>query len=181
MPSRELACRCGKVHMTVSDAPLLVVECQCESCRKASAQLAALPGGMRPVAGTAGGTHYLMYRKDRASITAGAENLVAYRLTDKSHTRRIVAGCCNTPLFAEFEGGHWLSMYAGLWPETVRPAATMRTMVSDMPPGQQVPDDIPSARKQSLGFVWALLSAWAAMGFRAPKIAVAEEKVWDVA
>ena len=178
MPSRtDLTCRCGKVHIAVAAEPLLVVECQCDSCRKGAARLAALPGG-RSVAGASGGTHYVMYRKDRVDFTGGADHLVGYRLTDRSHTRRVVAGCCNTPLFVEFQGGHWLSLYAGLWPDPIRPPATMRTMVSDLPPGQQLPNDLPNHRTQSVGFFLALLTAWAAMGFRTPKIAVAREIVW---
>ncbi len=177
MSSIDLTCRCGKVHIAVTAEPLLVVECQCESCRKGAALLASLPGG-KPVAEPSGGTHYVMYRKDRVSFTAGAEHLQSYRLTGKSSTRRVVAACCNTPLFVEFQGGHWLSMYAGLWPAAVRPPATMRTMVSDLPAGEQLPDDIPNHRTQSIGFFWTLLTAWAAMGFRTPKITVANEVVW---
>lgn len=177
MPKRtDLTCRCGKVHIAVTAEPLLAVECQCDSCRKGGALLASLPGGSS-VAGATGGTHYVLYRKDRVSFTAGAEQLLAYRLTGKSSTRRVVAACCNTPLFVEFEGGHWLSIYAGLWPDAVRPPATMRTMVSDLPVGAQLPNDLPNHRTQSFGFFWALLTAWAAMGFRTPRIAVSRELV----
>lgn len=48
----------------------------------------------------------------------------------------------------------------------------MRTMAGDLPdPGIQ-PEGIPNPRSQSPRFMWNLLTAWVAMGFRAPRIAV---------
>lgn len=174
--SADLTCRCGKVHLTVTAEPITVAECQCDSCRKASALFSGLPGA-RPVVEASGGTHYVLYRKDRVAFTAGAENFVAFRLTAKSPTRRVVAGCCNTPLFLEFQNGHWLSLYAGLWPDAVRPKAEMRTMVGDLPERQMPPADLPNHKSQSFGFFWKLLTAWAAMRFRSPAIAVPRELV----
>ncbi|MGN6487665.1 MAG: GFA family protein [Devosia sp.] len=177
MPRRtELTCRCGKVHVTVEAEPMIVAECECNSCRQGAAFLATLPGA-GTVTEVSGGTHYVLYRKDRVSFTAGAQYLLGYRLTGKSHTRRVVAACCNTPIFVEFKQGHWLSLYGKLWPAATRPPATLRTMMSDLPAGTVLPGDIPGYRTQSVGFFWALLTAWAAMGFRVPKVAVAEERV----
>jgi hypothetical protein len=178
--STDLTCRCGKVHIAITGAPILSAECECDSCRKGGAYLASLPGG-KPVAGPTGGTHYVLCRKDRVQFTAGAEHLVGYRLTDKSHTRRVVAGCCNTPLFVEFEQGHWLSMFADLWPAAVRPRAEMRTMVSDLPAGTTLPTDIPNHKTQSVGFFVKLLGAWVAMGFKVPAIVVPNETVMNAA
>ena len=45
----------------------------------------------------------------------------------------------------------------------------MRTMASDLPVGATLPDDIPNAKNQSLGFFAKLFGAWVAMGFRNPK------------
>jgi hypothetical protein len=151
--SIDLTCRCGKVHIAVEGEPILAAECQCDSCRKGSAYLSSLPGGA-PITSPTGGTEYVLCRKDRVAFTAGAEHLVSYRLTPTSHTRRVVAGCCNTPIFVEFERGHWLSMYAGLWPESLRPAPAMRTMVSDLPERTVLPDDIPNHKTQSPGFIF---------------------------
>ena len=110
------------------------------------------------------------YRKDRVRCIAGAERIAEYRLEQKANTRRAVATCCNAPLFLEFKGGHWLSMYAGLWPKETRPAAEMRTMVSDFPEGGNLPNDIPNLRTHSIRFMFRLATAWAKMAFRAPKI-----------
>ncbi len=177
MPTQtDLSCRCGKVHLTVEAEPILAAECECNSCREANSQLEKLPGA-QPVIEASGGTHYVLYRKDRITFTAGVEYLCAYRLTPTSPTRRVVAECCNTPFFLEFQSGHWLSIYAGLWPEASRPSASMRTMVSDMPAGQLPPADMPNHKTQSFGFFWGLLTAWAAMRFRSPTIAVPKERI----
>jgi hypothetical protein len=179
-PHTELTCSCGNIHLRLEGEPLLAAECQCDSCRTAAAWLAEIPGG-EPVTSATGGTPYVLYRKDRVRFAAGGDNLRAYRLTAASPTRRVVAACCNTPLFLEFQGGHWLSLYAGLWPDEIRPAPAMRTMVSDLPAGQTLPADIPNHKTQSVGFFFTLLTAWAAMGFRSPKIPVASEVVWGEA
>ena len=119
-----------------------------------------------------GGTHFVLYRKDRVRIGSGEEKLKELRLTQKSPTRRVVASCCDTPLFLELQNGHWLSLYGRLWPEALRPPIELRTMTSDLPAGTRLPDDVPNARTQSASFMVKLLGAFIAMGFRAPKIAV---------
>ena len=48
-------------------------------------------------------------------------------------------------------------------------------MTSDLTEPTALPNDIPNSRTQSLSFFGKLLRAWAAMGFRSPKIAVAGE------
>ncbi len=174
--TRHLECKCGKVRLAVHARPIVVAECHCDSCRTAAARLAQLPGA-EPVTEPNGGTHFVLHRKDRLSFVAGAEHLGAYRLTPQSPTRRVVATCCNTPMFLEFQHGHWLSLYARLWPEADRPRASMRTMTSDLPAGHALAGDIPNHRTQSLGFFAKLLLAWAAMGFRTPTIAVPNEIV----
>lgn len=176
-PKTELTCNCGDIHLRLEGEPLLTAECQCDSCRKAAVRLDEVSEASSATTAT-GGTLYVLYRKDRVRFTAGAGNLRSYRLTAASPTRRAVAACCGTPLFLEFQGGHWLSLYAGLWPAEFRPAPAMRTMVSDLPAGQVLPADIPNHKTQSAGFFFTLLTAWAAMGFRSPKIAVASEVVW---
>ncbi len=52
-----------------------------------------------------------MHRKDRVRILSGAEQLKEYRLSADAGTRRVIATCCNTPVFMEMKGGHWLSLY----------------------------------------------------------------------
>lgn len=172
--SHSIHCACGQVVIALSGEPIISCECHCNSCRDAADRMGTLPGAA-PVQAANGGTPYVLYRKDRVRVMTGAEQLREFRLTPDSHTRRVVASCCNTPLFTEFKDGHWLSLFASLWPESSRPAMEMRTMTSDLPAGVTLDDTLPNAKRQSGGFIAKLLWAWVAMGFRVPRVEVAGE------
>ena len=165
----DLSCACGKTRIAVTGPPILAAACCCSSCRTAAERLQALPGAA-PILGAHGETQFVLYRKDRITLP-DTRPLRAYHLPG-SKTRRVLAACCASPLFLEFSGGHWLSLYAGLWPAGTAPKAQLRTMVADLPDPAALPDDIPNARGQSLWFMWRLLTSWIAMGFRAPKLDV---------
>lgn len=168
----ELTCACKEVRLTVERAPIIATECHCTSCRAAAAQLRALPGAP-PFQEAHGGTQFICYRKDRVRFIAGTERLKELRLTPVSKTRRVVASCCNTPVFLEFQGGHWLSLYASLWPAAARPASQLRTMTGDRPASEPALDDaLPSGALHTASFYAKLLGAWIAMGFRSPAIDV---------
>jgi len=167
----QLACACGKLRLELEGLPIISAECHCNSCREAGARLQTLPTA-RPVLQKNGGTHFVLYRKDRVRFLEGAEQLKEFRLKPDSKTRRVIATCCNTPVFLEFQGGHWLSLYDCLWPEGTLPPPALRTMTSDLPAGTTLSDDVPNAKHQSLSFFAKLLGTWIAMGFRSPKIQV---------
>lgn len=167
----EITCRCGQIQITVEKAPIISTECHCNSCRSAGERLRNLPGAS-PYLQSNGGTRFVLYRKDRVRFRRGAELLKDFHLTDKATTRRIIAGCCNTPVFLEFKGGHWLSLYSCLWSEGTLPALEIRTMTSDLPDDVMLSDDVPSGKRQTLQFYANLLGAWIAMGFRVPKIPI---------
>jgi hypothetical protein len=166
-----LACACGQVQLEAERAPILSTECHCNSCRTAGARLEAAPG-VSPILEANGGTRFVLYRKDRVRFLQGAELLRELRLTSRSPTRRVVASCCSTPVFLEFENGHWLSLYSGLWPPGALPLPDLRTMTSDLPNSAALTDAVPSGKRQTAMFYAKLLSAWIAMGFKSPKIAV---------
>lgn len=126
--------------------------------------------------GANGGTPFVLYRKDRVRFPDGTSLLQGHRLSDSAPTRRVVTTCCQTPIFLEFSGAHWLSLYASLWPEQARPALQIRTMTSDLPPGTVLDATLPSGGWPTAGFYAKLLGAWIAMGFKTPKIAVEEAK-----
>ncbi len=121
------------------------------------------------------GTPFVLYRKDKVTFVRGTEKLRAYRLKPGAPTRRVVTACCGTPLFLEFESGHWLSLYGALWPEAERPAMQIRTMTGDLPDEATLEPGPPSGRRVTLGFYLRLLGAWIAMGLRAPKVEVPVE------
>lgn len=146
----------------------MVATCHCESCRKAAEQLERLspPASVR---NAEGGTEYALVRKDRISWVQGYELLRAHRLSPEAGTQRVVTSCCHSPMFLEFKGGHWLSVYRDRLGSSA-PAVELRTMVKDVPGGADFTDDIPSYKSHSARFMWRLFKAWAAMGFRVPKL-----------
>lgn len=164
-----LTCACGAVEMEVSGAPFLSTECLCTSCRTSAEVMEALPGAPR-LRAASGGTRTEMYRKDRVRCTKGAEHLREFRLNKQTKTRRVVATCCNTPVFLDFTEGHWIDLYAPLWRERPLPPLEMRTMASDLPDASGLPNDVPNHKTHSAGFFVRLIGAWAAMGFKRPRI-----------
>ena len=91
-----------------------------------------------------------------------------HRLKHESPTRRMVASCCNSALFLDFTKGHWISLFGHRLPDGP-PPPEMRVMTAHRGAEAQVPDDVPNYTKYSGRFMWKLLRAWAAMGFRTPK------------
>ncbi|MGS4985033.1 hypothetical protein SAMN05444149_105423 [Pseudosulfitobacter pseudonitzschiae] len=159
----EITCTCGAVALSLSGPPILVAECHCTSCRTAADRLGVA------ITEPNGGTRFVVQRKDRAVLQRGLEHLAAFRLTPQSGTQRIVATCCNSPIWLQFKGGHWLSLYAAQWPDGAAPGPDLRTMTRDAP--DKLPDDLPNAATQSTGFMARLLWAWICMGFRNPPVA----------
>lgn len=165
-----LTCQCGAVELAVHDKPIISAECCCNSCRTGSGKIEALqsaPELLTPY----GATRYELYRKDRIETLKGEEHLGDFRLKPDAPTRRVVATCCNTPVYLEFRHGHWLSIYGAMWPKEALPPLELRTMTKDAPDPSALPNDnVPNAKTQSFGFMAKLLGAWAAMGFKTPKI-----------
>lgn len=168
--TRAIRCRCGQVALEAAGEPILTAACFCDSCRQAAAKLGARAGAPA-ILNAEGGVDFALYRKDRVRPSDGADRLRDFKLGPEAHTRRVVADCCGSPMFLEFQQGHWLSVYRDRLPSDARPPVQMRTMTKDL--GSAAADldrSIPSAATQSPAFMWKLLAAWVAMGFRAPKI-----------
>ena len=93
----------------------------------------------------------------------------AHRLKPESPTRRMVATCCNSAMALDFTKGHWLTVYRARLAGPV-PPLEMRVMTGERPEGVVLPDDVPNYAARSGKFMGKLLAAWAAMGFRSPKV-----------
>lgn len=165
----DLTCSCGQVVLKVLGRPIVNAECLCNDCQTAGEILQSLPGAPSTLDSKAA-TRFVLYRKDRVWCDKGQTYLCEHRLSKHSKTRRVVATCCNTPIFLEFTSGHWLSIYGGLWPAEALPALEIRTMTRDRPSGVELPDDVPNPSTHTISFFAKLLGAWAAMYFRTPKI-----------
>ncbi|MGR3513563.1 MAG: hypothetical protein ACU0GG_12445 [Paracoccaceae bacterium] len=94
------------------------------------------------------------------------EHLAAHRLDKKAATARVLATCCNTPMYLQMKGGHWMSLYGTFWPEERRPKPEMRTMTRDFPNKAALSIDILNLETHSLAFYWRLFKPWVGMRFR---------------
>jgi hypothetical protein len=166
--SLTASCRCGAVAFEMTGAPIVSTACYCQSCQEAGRRIEQLADAP-PVLGADGGTDFVLYRKDRIRCVRGGERLKAHRLKPESPTRRMVADCCNSAMFLEFTKGHWLSVYRARLPEGA-PSVEMRVMTADRREGVDLPADVPNYPTHSGKFMWKLLSAWGAMGFRVSKV-----------
>ena len=106
-----LTCTCGQAALEVHGKPIISVECLCADCQGAGAFLQSLPGAPSTL-DQKGATRFVLYRKDRVRCEQGRDLLREHRLSKESTTRRVVAACCNTPMFLEFTSGHWLAFTA---------------------------------------------------------------------
>jgi hypothetical protein len=157
-------CACGSVELEPTGDPITSTVCYCESCQQGSRQIEALPNG-RPACGSDGGTAYVLYRKDRIEYSKGSRLLRGLKLRDESSTRRVVASCCASPMFLDFEKGHWLSVYRTALRGDV-PPPEMRVHTKSKPAGSDLPNDVPNYSGYSLKFMAKLFGAWIAMLLR---------------
>jgi hypothetical protein len=161
-------CRCGKVELEGVGRPILAAACYCASCREAGRRFEQLPSAP-PVLNPDGGTDYLLVRKDRVQCVTGAEHLREHRLKPDSPTRRVMATCCNSPMFLDFTRGHWLTMYRDRFPAGA-PPVEMRVMTRERRDGVVLAGDLPNFDTHSGKAMLRLIAAWIAMGFRLPEI-----------
>ena len=162
------SCQCGRVAFVGDGRPIVSAACYCKSCQEAARRFAELPAAPA-ILNPEGGTDLLLVRKDRVRCERGADLMQEHRLTSGAPTRRVLATCCNSPMFLEMKGGHWLSMYRNRFSESA-PPVEMRVMTRDRRAGVVLGDDVPNFASHSGKFMWKLLTAWIAMGFRVPKI-----------
>jgi hypothetical protein len=133
--------------MSTRGKALAGVVCNCASCREAGRRFAAnSPNGC--VLDADGGTAVVLYRKDRVHCLRGGEHLSELRSQPASKTKRVVATCCGTPMFLDFEPGFWMSIY--------------RKRLGDRSPAITL-------KAHTGRFMLKLLAAWVAMGLQSPK------------
>jgi hypothetical protein len=163
------SCRCGEVKFEAGGAPIVGAVCYCASCQEAGRRFELLPAAPA-VRDPDGGTGFVLYRKDRIRCVSGEQHLQEHRLTLGSPTRRVLATCCNSVMFLDFTKGHWLTMYRNRFPDGVAPIE-MRLMTQDRSSAEELADNVPNYAGHSGKFMWKLITAWVAMGFRSPEIA----------
>lgn len=157
-------CSCGSVEFEAVGDPIMSTVCYCKSCQEGSRQIEALPNG-GPVCDSDGGTAYVLYRKDRVQYPKKTRLLQGYKLKEESSTNRVVATCCDSPMYLDFEKGHWLSVYRAAMQGDL-PLPEMRVHTKSKPAGNDLPNGVPNYPGYSLKFMAKLFAAWIAMLLR---------------
>ena len=153
----SLLCSCGSVEFQALGHPILTSVCYCDDCQKAGHQIEALPHAPLLV-NHDGGTAYVLYRKDRVTCLRGSQHLVEHRLEGEAFTKRVVAACCNTGMYLDFEKGHWLSLYRDRLQGQL-PAVEMRICTKYKPVEAVLPQDVPSYSGFPLKFIRKIMMA----------------------
>lgn len=139
---QSIRCLCGEVELAAAGAPTTTVVCYCDDCQAAARQLEALPGAP-PLLDRAGGTEFVVYRKDRVTVARGADRLRRTKLKEGSPTNRAVATCCNAPMLLDFDNSKWwVDIYRARY-GSAAPPIEMRFCTKFKPPGAVVPGDVP--------------------------------------
>jgi hypothetical protein len=160
-PPITASCKCGSVKFEATGKAIMSVVCYCDDCQEGARKIEMLPDAL-PVPDADGGTGYLLYRKDRLGCIKGDQLLKSVRIREHSPTRRVVASCCNSAMFLEFEKGHWLSVYRARFTDDT-PPVEMRIQTRFKPKDADIPNDAPSNPAFPLKFMVKLMSARIAM------------------
>ena len=156
------SCLCGGVEIEATGAPIVSSVCYCTDCQLGSCQIEDLPSA-GSVRDADGGTAYILFRKDRIKCSRGAELLKAYKLKDVSPTNRVVATCCNSAVFMNFDKGpHWISAYRARFRGAL-PPLQMRICTRSKPEHVVLPTDVPSYPGYPVGLIFKLLVSRVAM------------------
>ena len=166
-PNHVARCRCGAVEIGAWSNPLVVAACYCDDCQAASERLAAA-GNSAPLAGVDGGTEFMVFRRDRIACTRGVENLQLMRLTAATKTRRMVSGCCATPMYVGFDDKRpWVSAFrASFGPDA--PPVEMRICTRFRRPEHKAEDGLSEHPGYPAAMILRILAVWPRTLFSRP-------------
>ena len=151
--------------MEAIGTPIVSSVCYCVDCQNGSRQIEELPnaGSVREADG---GTAYILFRKDRLSCSKGASLLKNYKVKAGSATNRVVASCCNSAMFMNFDKGpFWVSAYRARFQGGL-PPLEMRICTRSRPNGVAIPADAPSYPGYPVTLTMKLLTSGLAMWLR---------------
>ena len=155
-------CVCGQVAVEAIGAPIASVICYCDDCQEGARQIQSLPHAIS-VQDPDGGTAYIVYRKDRVTCLKGASLLRYHKIRKSSATNRVIATCCNSAMFLNFDDGkHWVDLYRSRCRGDVLPVQ-MRICTKFKPEGSTIPTDVPQHPHYPMTLLTKLVLAKAAM------------------
>jgi hypothetical protein len=166
-PTHVAYCRCRAVEIGAWGDPLVVNACYCDDCQ-AAAQRLCVSAASPPAASADGGTEFMLFRRDRIACTRGADRLQPMKLTDASKTRRMIAGCCATPMYLAFDDKRpWVSAFrAGFGVDA--PPVEMRICTRFRRSQEKAEDRLPSHPGYHPAMMVRILAAWPLMLFSRP-------------
>jgi len=171
-PTYVAHCRCGAVEMGAWGEPIVVNACYCDDCQAAAQRLAASANAAPAAAGADGGTEFMLFRRDRLACTRGADRLQAMRLTDASKTRRMIAGCCATPMYLAFDDKRpWVSAFRASFGVDA-PPVEMRICTRFRRSAEKTEDGLRSHPGYPPAMMVRILAAWPLMLFSRPVVAL---------
>jgi hypothetical protein len=166
-PTHVAHCRCGAVEVGAWGEPIAVNACYCDDCQEAAQRLTS-SANLAPAASDDGGTEFMLFRRDRIACTRGADRLQAMRLTDASKTRRMIAGCCATPMYLAFDDKRpWVSAFRASFGADA-PPVEMRICTRFRRPEEKAKDDLPSHPGYPPAMIVRILAAWPLTLFSRP-------------
>jgi hypothetical protein len=166
-PAYRAHCRCGAVEVAAWGEPIIVTACYCDDCQ-AAAQRLAVSSNSLPAASADGGTEFMLFRRDRIACTRGADRLQATRLTGSSKTRRMIAGCCATPMYLAFDDKRpWVSAFRASFGADA-PPVEMRICTRFRRSEKKTDDGLPSHPGYPPAMIMRILAAWPLMLFSRP-------------
>jgi hypothetical protein len=91
--------------------------------------------------------------------------LKKYKIRESSAANRVIATCCNSPMFVSFDDGkHWIDLYRTRCEGDVTPVQ-LRMCTRFKPEGCIIPTDVPQYSRYPVSLLVRLAIASAAMLF----------------
>jgi len=168
MSEHRLAqCACGSVQLELQGAPIYCVVCYCDDCQAGGQQIQALaPSQPSTVLAADGGSDFLMYHKHRVHCVRGAQLLRPLKLRASSPTNRVVASCCNSAMYLNFDDRRfWVDVFRARL-QSSGPPVQQRIFTKYMPDPSRLPNDVPSHPQVPLRFIAKLVLAGIAVRLR---------------
>ncbi len=130
MITQDIMCDCRKVRLRLHGACEASTICHCAECQTAA--VVFRDQFDRNIAEPGGGTTFGIWRKDRVECVMGADHLAGHRLVEESPSRRVIATCCDTPMFIDRKGRPWIGVFSDRFPDDRRPQPRWRTFCKDL-------------------------------------------------
>src|SRR5260370_21102993 len=94
-----------------------------------------------------------------ATRTPTDTRLLRYKIRENSTTNRVIATCCNSAMFLNFDDGkHWVDLYRSRCQGDVLPVQ-MRICTKFKPDGRSIPTDVPHYSRYPMSLLMKLLLA----------------------